>query len=691
MAKRKLLTIDKKTLDVARDAWLELGDTSTLQVENPLVDLDEFWLDNLDLLLYKVMKDPKNLWFTCKYLFNVELHPMQVTVLQEIWRHPFPMLIGSRGFSKSFLLALYSMIIAVFVPGSKIVIVGAAFRQAKMMFEYCEAIYKNAPVLQSICKRNDGPRRDVDRVTLYILDSTITGIPIGSGEKIRGMRAHIIIADEFNSLRPDIYETVIAGFAVVSQSPIDNIKANARRDYLKSVGQWDDELEAEFNERKSNQAILSGTAGFDFQHFAAYWKRYRSIILSKGDPNKLADLLGTEADIDIDNLNWKDYCILRIPYALVPKGFMDNKHVARAKATVHFGTYLCEYAGVFAKDSDGFFKRSLIDSCVGTDLKPVQTIDGPVWFDCMTRGNNAHQYVMAIDPASQTDNFCIVILELHPTHTRVVYCWTITSKKHKKRLTAGLTTDHNFFSYCAKKVYELVGLFPVVHISIDTQGGGYSLVEAIGDPLNIPNGVLPLYPIPDERKPLYTDMLQGNHIIEYIQFASADWVNQANNSLLKDMQDKMLLFPRFDSAGLAIAIENGGRNPTNLENTEDLYDSLEEVMLEIEEMKNELTTIVHTKSPQGQRDRWDTPDLKMANGKKGKMVKDRYTALLMANYASHSIQRTPPAQQYSITGGLSHQIDPRSFTGQPMYSGPDWFTSKANSCNFRSVGKKPRD
>ena len=42
---------------------------------------------------------------------------------------------------------------------------------------------------------------------------------------------------------------------------------------------------------KSNQIILSGTAYYDFNHFAEYWKRYRSIVNSKGDRQKLKEVL----------------------------------------------------------------------------------------------------------------------------------------------------------------------------------------------------------------------------------------------------------------------------------------------------------------------------------------------------------------------------------------------------------------
>ena len=39
--------------------------------------------------------------------------------------------------------------------------------------------------------------------------------------------------------------------------------------------------------KMGNQAIISGTADYSFKHFAQYWRRYRDIIESKGDPRKL--------------------------------------------------------------------------------------------------------------------------------------------------------------------------------------------------------------------------------------------------------------------------------------------------------------------------------------------------------------------------------------------------------------------
>ena len=193
------MTVKNKDYD---DAWLGLGDIRTLEIpKNPLIHRSEKEIENPDLHLMRLMRNPEYIGSTCKLLFGIELHPIQMMIIQEFWTRPFPMYIASRGWGKSFLLALYAIIRCMFYPGTKIVIVGAAFRQSKIIFEYMENIWRTSPVLRSIFSGNDdGPRRDVDRCTLRLGDSWAVAIPMGDGSKIRGLRAHIIIADEFASL-----------------------------------------------------------------------------------------------------------------------------------------------------------------------------------------------------------------------------------------------------------------------------------------------------------------------------------------------------------------------------------------------------------------------------------------------------------------------------------------------------------
>jgi hypothetical protein len=668
----------KKIITKFDDAWLGLGDLSKLSLsDNPLFGRTKEDIENPDLHLLRLLRNPKYFGATAKLLLGIELHPIQIAILQEFWVRPFPMYIASRGFGKSFLMALYCTLRCVLVPGTKIVVVGAAFRQSKIVFEYMETIWRNSPILRSIFNGNDdGPRRDVDRCTMRFGESWTIAVPMGDGSKIRGLRAHIIIADEFASISPDIYETVVSGFAAVSASPIQNVKEEAKRKAMREEGLWNDELES-LQIKKSNQAIIAGTADYSFKHFASYWKRYKAIIESKGDKHKLEEIFKGEIP---DSFDWRDFSIIRIPYEIIPKGFMDDKQVSRAKATIHTGVYNMEYAACFTEDSDGFFRRSLIESCVVNEAKPIIINNSPVLFDVSVKGNPNLSYVYGIDPASEKDNFSIVILELHPSHSRVVYTWTTNRNNFKERQKTGLINEHDFYGFCARKIRNLMKVFPCVRIGMDAQGGGVAVEEALHDPGKLENNEILIWPVIDPDKEKDTDHQQGLHILELVQFARADWTAQANHGLRKDLEDKVLLFPRFDQVSLALALDKEGKDimESDLLN---IYDNESDCILEIEELKNELTTIVMTQTSTGPngRDRWDTPEIKLPNGKKGKLRKDRYSALIIANMLARQINRTLEPVSFDVIGSNLSSMEKKS--GQ-MYKGPAWFVENANNSNI---------
>lgn len=671
--------VNKKIFD---DAWLGLGDLSQINIAtNPMIGRTKEDIENPDLHLLRLLKNPQYFGTTAKLLFDIELHPIQIAILQEFWIRPFPMFVASRGFGKSFLMALYCTLRCMLVPGTKIVVVGAAFRQSKIIFEYMETLWRNSSILRSIFNSNDdGPRRDVDRCTMRLGESWTIAVPMGDGSKIRGLRAHIIIADEFASISPDIYETVVSGFAAVSANPIQNVKEEAKKLAMKDAGLWNEELEA-VQIKKGNQAIIAGTADYSFKHFASYWRRYKDIINSRGDKNKLEEIFKGEVP---DSFNWRDYSIVRIPYELIPKGFMDDKQVSRAKATIHTGIYNMEYAACFTEDSDGFFRRSLIESCVTNDSKSICINGNNIIFDVSIKGNPDLQYVYGIDPASEKDNFSIVILELHKDHSRVVYTWTTNRNNFKDRQKTGLVNEYDFYGFCARKIRNLMKIFPCARIGMDAQGGGVAIEEALHDPGKLEEGEILIWPVIDLNKPKDTDDQQGLHLLELIQFARADWTAQANHGLRKDLEDKVLLFPRFDQVSLALALDREGKDMTNSEITTKLYDSESECILEIEELKNELTTIVMTQTSTGPnaRDRWDTPEVKLPNGKKGKLRKDRYSALVIANMLARQMSRTLEPQQFEVIGNNLNNMEKVNGT---MYKGPNWFTDGANNNIYGGV------
>ena len=648
--------------DKIKDAWLNI-DVDETNLFNPMSVITDEDFDEFHLRLTWLMGRPEYFSFICKQVFNIDLLPAQSLMLQEMWGRKFPMLIASRGFGKSFILSLYAMMRALLMPKRKIVVVGAAFRQSKVLFEYMDTIWKGAPILRDMVGSDSGPRRDVDMCRMILGESTVTCLPLGDGSKIRGQRANDIIADEFASIPREIFENVVAGFAAVSASPIENVKIMASKKRAIELG----DIEADtLNERdpSSNQIIISGTAYYEFNHFAEYWKKWKAIIQSKGMPKRLEKVFGTK-EIPSD-FNWKDYSIIRIPFELLPEGFMDAGQVARSRATIHSGIYQMEYGACFTRDSQGFFKRSLLESCVVTKDNSISLPSGDVFFESMLRGDPTAQYIYGVDPASEVDNFSIVVLELHLDHRRIAHCWTTNRGEHKEKVKSGVVSETDFYAYCARKIRDLMKVFPCRQIAMDAQGGGIAVMESLHDKDKVKEGEHPIWPIIEEDKEKDTDGYPGLHILEMCQFAKSDWLGEANHGLRKDFEDRVLIFPFFDavSLGLSAADDKMKRR---------LHDTLEDCVMEIEELKDELSMIEMSQTPAG-RDKWDTPEVKTAGGKKGRLRKDRYSALLMANMAARTIQRTPVPPTYDTIGGFVGD-NQKNLEG-PMYMGPQWFTEQ---------------
>jgi hypothetical protein len=385
------------------------------------------------------------------------------------------------------------------------------------------------------------------------------------------------------------------------------------------------------------------------------------------------------------DFNWRDYSIIRLPYELVPKGFMDDKVISRAMATTHTGIFEKEYGTIFTKDSTGFFKRSLIESCVANEKNvesaywPKETC--PDVFDVSLRGQSNRQYILAVDPASESDSCAIVVIELHDSHSRIVYCWTTNRRTHRALVKEGMTQEDDFYGFCARKIRQLMGVFEVICIGMDAQGGGIAIMEALHDKDKLLPGEQKIWPVVNDDKKQDTDYERGLHMLEMIQFANYEWTHTANHGMRKDLEDRALLFPRFDPITIerAIAEDNIRVQRFEAENpnrTLKLYDTLEDAVMEIEELKNELTTIVHVQAGSGimGKEKWDTPETKMISGKKGRLRKDRYSALVIANMLARQMRRTFAPISYENIGGVISDL-PES-TGQNYGSGPEWFMSQ---------------
>lgn len=646
------------------------------KIFNPLLKRSVQDFEEPEREILRWMRNPDYWWFTGKHLFDIDIHPFQNAILKTLYDHPFPMLIASRGSSKSWMLALFDILYCLCHQNTKSVIAGAGFRQSRLVFEYIENFWNNGHVLRSVIGKQSANAfsKASDCWTFKMGRSITRAIPIGDGKKVRGFRANLLFLDEFQSQNPEIYETVLSGFGATSSDPVKAVKHLAKIEFYKQLGQWEKASElAAAKGININKQIISGTADYEFGHFFKYFDQYRTIINSGGDQDELKKYLSDK----VKKINHKNFAIVRLPVELLPEGFMDPENISRSELTLPHNLFINEFGACFSSDSDGFYKASLVQSCVTNP--PIERPSGPVSFSASLRGSLRHKYYYGIDPAQTKDNFAIVILEIHPDHRRVVYSWTTNDEDYKEKVKKGFVADNTFYSYCCRKIRSLMKVFPCEMISMDMQGGGRAIMEGLWDFDKMEGGEQQIWPIRSDhplgdKKLEEYDIQPGLHLIEMVQNANFEYISSANNGLKKDLEDKILLFPFFDTLALADAF-------TQDQIAQKEYDTLEECVLDIEELKRELTSIQETKLPSG-RSRWAAPELKLA-GMTRAGADDRFMALLMANMAARSVERQLDYTMELEMGGFAgsqkfSRGNPDARSGDLYLHAPQWFLEQLN-------------
>jgi hypothetical protein len=547
-----------------------------------------------------------NLTFAARTLLRWQdrplvLAPFQSVILDTLWTSTFPILLASRGAGKTFMLAVYASLRAMLTPGSKVVIVASSFRQSKLVFEYIERIYEYSPIFRACCPR--GIKKPSDSVFLDVGTSVIRALPLGNGEKIRGIRATHIITDEFASISPEIFQVVVRGFASVSSNPIEaatqtHLERQAIADGRMTVDQ--------LTRAQGNQIVYSGTANYQFNHFYKTYMTHKAIIENQifGSSEEVNEKLGLEDGDSLaeGNLDYRDYAIIRIPYQGLPESYMDEKQISQARVTMPRALFQMEYECVFPTDSDGFFKRSIINAATPGHNRSA----GGAPFSVEFAGKPGYEYVMGIDPARKTDNFAISILQILPHNEtyKNVYCYSMKGKSYTK---------------AARKIRELLAKFNIVRIAMDAGGGGNAIMDILQDGKFLEPGEVPIWLYDDDEQKKFA----GEHILDVVDF-TPKWIRNANYGLASDIEHRRLLFPYR-----ALDFEKTGFD-------EDASKK-DEAWAEIDEQIKETCMIVVTPTKTGVQ-HFDIPELPASQQGTLKTYqrKDRYSALLLSAYAART-------------------------------------------------------
>lgn len=151
-----------------------------------------------------------------KEILNINLKLFQKILIWAMMHYNYFLFIAARGLGKSYLTAMFCVVRCVLYPGSKIVVTSGSYKQAKeALSKIQDEIMPKSAILRTMiseCKigQNDAIIRFRGGSWIRAVAPTDTG---------RGLRANLIVCDEYRQIDPNIISTVVKRFLASPRHP----------------------------------------------------------------------------------------------------------------------------------------------------------------------------------------------------------------------------------------------------------------------------------------------------------------------------------------------------------------------------------------------------------------------------------------------------------------------------------------
>jgi hypothetical protein len=381
-----------------------------------------------------------NLGFTTELILGITLESYQELTLKSFFSKNYCMLVWGRGCAKSFTAAVYCVLKCIFEPGTKILIASINFRTSRRLFNEIEKFLASpAAALAMQCfgakmKRND-------QYEWTINGGSITAIPL-TGEKIRGIRANVLILDEFLLLPPDIIDNVLMPFLSSPRDVSDRIRTRKLEDELIKKGLLHEDNRQIFE--NTSQMLALSSASYTFEHLYRVHQQWASLIEEPEQQQSTnGELPGT-------------YFISQLSYEALPPHMVDQAAIQLAKngGSSH-NSFLREYAARFIDGGDSYFSPKKMHMCTIPDGEYPTT---------KIVGDPDKKYVLSIDPnfssSKSADYFAMSLIEIDEEKKQGILV-------HGYQAAGSSLQDHIKYLYYIYKNFN-VALIVIDHAGADT-------------------------------------------------------------------------------------------------------------------------------------------------------------------------------------------------------------------------------
>ena len=212
-------------------------------------------------------------------------------------------------------------------------------------------------------------------------------IPL-SGEKVRGLRANVLIIDEFLLMPKDTVEKVLMPFMVAPQNQKERQLVRDREDELIAQGLMTEEDRRVFKNESQMIALSSASYTFDY-----LYEKYKDYIEKIYNPPKDSDAT---------------YFVAQMSWDTVPEDAIDKSVVEQGKTGGEENpNFKREYGAQFTDGNDGYFSAVKMKQC---------TFEVGEFPHTLLKGDPDKEYILSVDPsysdADDSDETAFSICEL---------------------------------------------------------------------------------------------------------------------------------------------------------------------------------------------------------------------------------------------------------------------------------------
>lgn len=173
--------------------------------------------------------------FAEEYL-GISLKPFQKILLYCMMQYNYSAFFASRGLGKTWLTAIFCVIICILKPGTKIVIAAGQKGQAmKIVTEKIPELISQSKtgMLKREIKGTIRTSMNTDDPNVEFLNGSWIKV-VAANDGARSARANLLILDEFRMIKPEVYKNVLRRFLAASRQPayLEKDEYKGKQEYL---------------------------------------------------------------------------------------------------------------------------------------------------------------------------------------------------------------------------------------------------------------------------------------------------------------------------------------------------------------------------------------------------------------------------------------------------------------------------